>query len=128
MTRWLVYTAVLTAAVVLIACGNTIDPFVDSDAHAFAVFGYLDMASDTQQVRVTRIRPPDAADPETDSPDVVSVNLDTGETVAWTDSLVTLDDYRPVVGDAVGVRHLRRAGGRRALGCRPAAAPPPPAA
>lgn len=84
------HIALLAAAAAPLACENTVDPFVETDAHAFAVSGYLDMGSDTQLVRIAPIRPGDAHRPLPDA--VVTTELESGTEVKWRDSVVTLDD------------------------------------
>lgn len=70
-----------------------VDPLVDRGAHAFAVFGYLDTAADTQFVRVSRLQSESAfSDAGAPSPNVLSTDLETGVKTAWSDSLVTLAD------------------------------------
>lgn len=86
-------STLLTAAIVFAAgCDQNIDPIVGED-RPFTIWGYLDAHADTQRVRVFSIEerlgvdrsgPIDAA--------VVSTNLTTGETHAWTDRQILYSD------------------------------------
>ena len=80
----------------LAACDNAVDPLVDGGAHAFAVFGYLHTASDTQFVRVSRLQGESVfSEAGLAHPDVRSTDLETGVTTIWADSVVALADGRP---------------------------------
>ena len=69
---------------------------MDGGAHAFAVFGYLDTAADTQFVRVSRLQGESVfSDDDGPHPEVVSTDLETGGTITWSDSLVTLAGGEP---------------------------------
>lgn len=78
------------AALIAFSCDNSVDPFVESDHLAFAVFGFLDVGADTQFVRIESIRPDGSMEriPER----VYTANLDAGDEVEWSDTLVNLDD------------------------------------
>lgn len=80
------------AAMLVGACESSVDPFLESDRN-FTLFGTLDMARDTQFVRVTPIR--DSLEPGAPAPldvSVASVDLQTGDRVAWSDSILHFDD------------------------------------
>ena len=90
------------------ACEDTIDPFVEEDRF-FTVFGFLDTASDEQFVRVVplrRILSP-SGDIDIDAR-VSSLEMESGRTVDWADSLIQFADgsfghvfhasFRPVPG------------------------------
>lgn len=86
LTRFLLVCCVLLS---LAACEDTVDPILESDTD-FTLFGTLDMAQDTQFVRVIPIR--ESLFPDNTGPlDVVftSEDLVTGEQVVWRDSIVT---------------------------------------
>ncbi len=106
---------------VLAGCDNEITPLLVEPTAFFAVHGFLDSAADTQFVRVEALRgtvftagaPLDAT--------VTSTHAQSGTTVTWRDSLVTLDDggtghlfYALFHPEAGGRYHLdvRRADGR----------------
>ncbi len=84
--------SLLLPALMLGACDAAFDPVTESETAFFAVYGFLDTAADTQFVRVSPLRPllEVAADPPV--PRVSTTLLETGERVAWQDSLVRLDD------------------------------------
>jgi hypothetical protein len=79
----------LFLALLLAACSDTFDPFVESD-RAFALYGFLDARRDTQFVRAQPIVAGTAVDPGAIR--VTSTDLETQETTVWQDSLVRLDD------------------------------------
>ena len=86
MLRYLV--PALLAVLLLAACEETIDPLLETDRQ-FTLWGTLDMNADTQYVRVVPIRPTlDAPAGPLDAA-VTSTDLNTGETVAWRDSVIT---------------------------------------
>ncbi len=90
--RRLAFTSMLALALLLGACVETVDPILESDRD-FTLFGTLDMARDTQYVRVIPIREtllPGPAAPL----DVVftSEDLETGVRTVWRDSMVTFSN------------------------------------
>lgn len=87
-------TAALVLALLCCGCDNTLTPFADEPEVYFGVYGYLDMAADTQFVRVNALRP-NILDPTLAAPlDAVVTTTDEeqGTVVVWQDSVVTLDD------------------------------------
>lgn len=104
------------------ACGNTLDPLAEDPEALFAVYGFLDTAADTQFVRVEALRTT-VLDPGGAPLDaqVSSTDLGTGERVAWSDSVVVLDDgtvgnlffaaFHPRVGGSYRLE-VRRPDGR----------------
>lgn len=83
---------VILFCLLLAACEESVNPILESDRQ-FTLFGTLDMAQDTQYVRVIPIRPmlvSDASAPLNAT--VTSTNLVAGETVTWRDSLVHFSD------------------------------------
>lgn len=83
----------LVAALLAGACEETVDPILDSDRD-FTLFGTLDMARDTQFVRVIPIREQLLADDPGAPLNVVftSTDLDSDETVVWRDSVITFSN------------------------------------
>ena len=80
----------LFCALMLAACSDAFDPFVESD-RTFALYGFLDARQDTQYVRVQAITEQEEPG-STVAARVTSTDLVTEETIAWQDSLVRLDD------------------------------------
>ena len=81
--------AFLFFAVVLGGCEDTVNPILESDRD-FTLFGTLDMARDTQFVRVIPIRATLlSGDDNTLDVTFTSTDLDEGETIVWRDSLIT---------------------------------------
>jgi hypothetical protein len=80
----------LLLAVLLSACSDAFDPFVESD-QTFALYGFLDARRDTQFVRVEAITERAEAGSTVEAR-VTSTDLVTAETTVWQDSLVRLDD------------------------------------
>ena len=76
-----------------VACENTVEPFTESDAVPFALFGFLDVNADTQFVRVSPVRKTiDGGEPDARPEIVRSTSLASGLSTVWMDSLVTLND------------------------------------
>ncbi|GMQ82119.1 MAG: hypothetical protein BMS9Abin05_1562 [Rhodothermia bacterium] len=74
------------------ACDDTVDPILDSDRQ-FTLWGTLDMNTDVQHIRLIPIREVlDARLGPEPNVSVRSVDLDTGETVAWSDSTKTFEN------------------------------------
>jgi len=85
--------AALLAAVLLIGpgCDPTVDVFRSSDQYRFSLFGALDVAADTQAIRVSPIDDTtQLGAPPTLDAKVYLKNLDTGERIPLRDSLTTL--------------------------------------
>lgn len=80
----------LFCALLLAACGDAFDPFVESD-RTFALYGFLDARQDTQYVRVQAITEQEEPGSTVEAR-VTSTDLVTEEVVVWRDSLVVLDD------------------------------------
>ena len=80
------------------ACENTVEPFTESDAVPFALFGFLDVNADTQFVRVSPVRKTiDSSEPGARPESVRSTPLASGLSIAWKDSIVTLEDGSPAL-------------------------------
>lgn len=83
---------VILAFVSLSACETALEPFAESDLN-FTLLGFLDTDADTQFVRVVPLRPAvDRISDERLDASVRSVDQTAGETVTWTDSLVSFPD------------------------------------
>lgn len=85
--------AALLLAALLIGpgCDPTVDVFRPSDQYRFSLYGALDVAADTQVIRVEPIDDTIQVGSPSDLPvNVVLENLDTGEQVSLRDSLTTL--------------------------------------
>lgn len=79
----------LVIALGLTACEEAVNPFLESDRN-YTLFGTLDLARDTQYVRVIPIR--QALETDASAPLNISFtteDLQTGEIVDWRDSVVT---------------------------------------
>lgn len=74
-------------------CNQTFEPLAENDQYHFSIYGYLDVAADTQWVRVGTAREAldDAPDPSGIS--VTVQNMQTGETVEMQDSLFTTGNF-----------------------------------
>lgn len=84
--------AVLLSALVLSGCEDTVNPFVEEDRF-FTVFGYLDTATDQQFVRVIPLRTDFAATGGTAiDATVTTLEVESGQTTVWSDSLITFSD------------------------------------
>lgn len=75
----------------------TVNPIVESNQY-YTVLGYLNMGAQVHYVRVVPLR---GTVTQPDTPDrsakVRTTDLNTGEQVAWRDSLVTLSDGKPAI-------------------------------
>jgi len=81
----------LMMVVLVSACANEIDPLTDEGQDMFAIHGYLDASADTQFVRIEALRATVLEPPATlEQIRVESMEVETGERIAWRDSLVTL--------------------------------------
>ncbi len=98
--------ALLVSAIAfsMTACEETVDPILDSDRQ-FTLWGTLDMNADTQSIRVVPIREVlDGRTAQIPQIDVLSIDLDTGETVVWEDSLITFSNAAPAILFSVDLR------------------------
>ena len=90
-------------------CENVVEPIADGGEDRFAIYGYLDMRSDRQHVRIERLRETilsEAAD--LGGLRVISLDEQTGSEQAWTDSTVLLSNgtfgdvfvshFTPIIG------------------------------
>lgn len=122
--RWLRLLMLAALLAWSTACDDTIQPLADNPESLFAVYGFLDSSADTQFVRVEALRPTVLAMDDTPArldAEVTSTDLDTGEQIPWSDSLVVLDDgstghlffaaFRPRVGGTYRLE-VRRPDGR----------------
>lgn len=99
MCKYNVLLALVVGSVALsvTACEETVDPILDSDRQ-FTLWGTLDMNADTQFIRVVPIREVlDVRTAQIPQIDVISIDLDTGETVVWEDSLITFSNAAPAL-------------------------------
>lgn len=89
-------------------CEDTVDPFVEEDRF-FTIFGFLDTASDVQYVRVVPLRRTLSPEGDRDiDARVTSLEMESGRTVVWSDSLIQYADgsfghvfrapFRPIPG------------------------------
>ncbi len=77
----------------VLGCENVISPLTDDADKVFAIHGFLDMAADTQFVRVSALRSAILAEqPELVNVVVQSVDQNTLEVVDWSDLVIELDD------------------------------------
>jgi len=99
MRKYNLLLALFTSVIAfsLTACEETVDPILDSDRQ-FTLWGTLDMNADTQFIRVVPIREVlDVRTAQIPPIDVLSIDLDTGETVVWRDSLITFSNAAPAI-------------------------------
>ena len=106
--------------VLLTGCEDTVAPTGDA-GRPFTLYGTLDPTAERQAIRVVTFRPTiEAADEEEIDAEVVSTDLNTGETTVWRDSLVTFGqgrfghvfhaDFQPVYGHTYRVEARRSDG------------------
>ena len=89
----LVFGAWCFALLGVLGCENVISPLTDDADKVYAIHGILDMAVDTQFVRVSALRSAILAEqPELVNVVVQSVDQNTLEIVEWSDLVVELDD------------------------------------
>lgn len=91
----IVQTALLAtiSLLTLAGCENTIDPIADEGKDTFAIYGYLDMRSSLQKVRVELLRPTVLSEPlSVDGFQVSSIDQNDGTYQIWKDSMVVLDN------------------------------------
>ncbi len=83
----------LCSILLFTTCDNTFEPLGENDQYHFSIYGYLDVAADTQWVRVGTAREAleDAPDPTGIS--VTVQNLQSGETAEMQDSLFTTENF-----------------------------------
>jgi len=80
----------LLVTMLIAGCDNTIEPFAESNRY-FAIFGYLDADRDSHFVRIEPTRSnPELGRVSFDVESVWTTDLDTGERVFWSDSLIDL--------------------------------------
>ena len=77
----------LLGFVLFTSCDESFEPMQDNDKYFFSIFGYLDVAADTQWVRITPAREQLNAPAEVPEMEVILENLNRGETVTMKDSL-----------------------------------------
>lgn len=106
--------------VLLTGCEDTVAPTGDA-GRPFTLYAVLDPTEDRQALRIATFRPDleTAEGPEIDA-EVISTDLNTGETTVWEDSLVTFGegrlghvfhaDFRPVYGHTYRIEALRSDG------------------
>ena len=81
------FTALLTSA-----CEESVNPILESDRN-YTLWGSLDMAADTQFIRVDPIRAQlDPGTPEALRVRFTSTDMNTGDERVWSDSIVTFAD------------------------------------
>ena len=92
MKRLISLVLVLIIGIAGGGCEESIAPFLETNRY-FTIYGYLDTGADVQYVRVEPLRrlidppPPGPIDAE-----VSITELETGQVITWTDSLVTFDN------------------------------------
>jgi hypothetical protein len=90
-----VLAVLVTMVMTLTACEETVDPILDSDRQ-LTLWGTLDMNADVQFLRVIPIREVlDVRFAETPELEVISIDLDNGETVVWQDSVISFLGSNP---------------------------------
>jgi len=83
----------LLSSMLLSGCDNTISPLTDDADKIFAIHGFLDSDSNTQTVRISALSATVLdLDPSLLEISVQSVDVQTLEVTAWSDSLVSLSD------------------------------------
>ena len=92
--KCLVIAGAVALGGLLAACEESVSPILESDQQV-TLFGALDMARDTQYVRVIPIRPTLAPSEDVPELSVRSVDLTSGQTRTWRDSLVNYADGSP---------------------------------
>lgn len=101
-------------------CDNSIEPFTESTRY-YAIFGFLDADADTQYVRIEPTRSNPALGPVVfDVASVETMDLTSGDVLAWSDSLLDLVDggtgllyfgkFRPIQGRSYRIE-VRRSDG-----------------
>lgn len=98
MSRQLSHSVILFALLVVLAgCDNTIEPIVD-DIDGYAVYGYLDMRTDRQVVRVEALRPTllSLNDDLVRDVTVTTTDLTSGHHIVWSDSSTVDDEGTPI--------------------------------
>jgi len=114
--------AVVAIVIILVVagCDNTIEPFVESERY-FAIFGYLDADRDSHFVRIEPTRTnPELGRQSFDVESVWTTDLDTGDRVFWSDSLLDLSNgttgllyfgkFKPVRGHTYRLEIMRTDG------------------
>ena len=90
--RWLALALVVSP--VLGACNDPFEPFQESTQGPFSMFGYLDLQSERQWIRVTPVRQNLVADRAPVDAVVTLENLGSGRTVTLRDSVFEFPDRR----------------------------------
>ncbi len=110
----------LVLAFTVAGCDNSIEPFAESTSY-YAIFGFLDADADTQYVRIEPTRSnPELGPVVLDVASVETIDLTSGQVLAWSDSLVDLVDggtgllyfgrFRPIRGRSYRIE-IRRSDG-----------------
>lgn len=83
----------LLSLLILPGCDNTISPLTDDAENVFAIHGFLDSEAEIQTVRVNALTATVLSeDPSLFDISVQSVDVQTSQIVAWSDSLVEIVD------------------------------------
>ncbi len=90
---FLIISCCILGALVFSACDNTIEPQIDDGETRYAVHGFLDMRVERQVLRIESLRSTVLSDPaEMDGVEVITSDVESGQFVVWSDSVVTLND------------------------------------
>ena len=89
--RYILPLLALLVAVLSVGCDESVDPILETDRQ-FTLFGNLDMASDTQFVRLIEIRPTLTTPDKKLDATFTSEQLGTNQKIFWKDSVYTFDD------------------------------------
>lgn len=79
---------------VITGCSNTFEPLQENDQYYFSIYGYLDASADTQWVRIMPVRDSLMYQPGEIDASVTLEELESGETVTLSDSLVHFSNNR----------------------------------
>ena len=91
-SRPIIVVIVVALGLISSACDNTVDPFTRDQEEYFVLYGYLDMAADTQMIRINPVTRTLGHQVDYSEITVGSTLLETAESVVWRDSLIELDD------------------------------------
>lgn len=83
----------LIAFLLLAGCNQTFEPLQENEEYYFSMYGYLDVAADTQWVRVGPARRGINDSPDPSGIEVTLENIQTGETISMNDSLFTPGNF-----------------------------------
>ena len=90
--KYILLFLTVSSPLLLAGCEDSVSPILESDRR-FTLWGTLDMNRTEQYVRVIPIRPILNRTSRSEvNVDVKSIDLDTGETIQWEDSVVTFAD------------------------------------